>query len=275
LPTDSLGCLSDRVLFHLKPRNVELQPKVTTRDAGLQGKFAMNATTQSCILTGMNSIGSRIAAAREAKGLNQSELARALNISPQAVQKWESDSSTPKGTRLREVALVLGVTVEHIMFGGDETGVITVVSSFPNVEPAKEYQGEVPLISWVQAGHWSEVIDNLAPGEAEEWLPRMANLGPRAYALRVRGISMQNPLGKPSYDDGDIIYVDPDWHYNHLDRVVVRLNGDMEATFKQLIIEGEQMFLRALNPDWPGPKLIKITSEATMCGVVRGKWVPE
>jgi SOS-response transcriptional repressor LexA len=221
----------------------------------------------------MNTIGSRIAAAREAKGLNQSELARALGITPQAVQKWENDGSTPRGTRMRELADVLGAKVEQLLFGNDYR--MTVVQSLANVEDAKEFKGSVPLISWVQAGHWSEVIDNLSPGEAEEWLPRMTNLGPRAYALRVRGISMFNPLGKPSYDDGDIVYVDPDWNYNHLDRVVVRLNGDMEATFKQLIIEGDKMFLRALNPDWPGPKLIPIDDEATMCGVVRGKWVSE
>lgn len=236
----------------------------------------MMATTDGCILPTMNTIGSRITAAREAAGLNQSELARKLGISPQAVQKWEAKDgtgTTPRGTRLRELALILGTTVEHILFGEDSR--ITVMKSFVNVEEAKEYTGSVPLISWVQAGHWSEVIDNLAPGEAEEWLPRMTNLGPRAYALRVRGFSMENPGGKPTYSDGDIIYVDPDWQHNHLDRVVVRLNGDMEATFKQLLIEGDQMFLRALNPDWPGPKLIEVTSDATICGVVRGKWVPE
>lgn len=238
----------------------------------------MMLTTQGCIVGFMDTIGNRIAAARKAKGLNQSELARALNISPQAVQKWEAtdgSGTTPRGARMHDLARLLGTTAEHLLFGGDTRGVHTTITKLSNVEEAKEYKGSVPLISWVQAGHWSEVIDNLSPGEAEEWLPRMTNLGPRAYALRVRGFSMENPNGKPTYSDGDIIYVDPDWSYNHLDRVVVRLNGDMEATFKQLLIEGEQMFLRALNPDWPGPKLMEITSEATMCGVVRGKWVPE
>lgn len=230
-------------------------------------------------ISAMDTIAKRISRARELKGLNQSELARRLSISPQAVQNWEAGKSSPRGERIKETANILGITVEYLLFGEDKESAMTVTRSTAttdkNVEGVKEYKGSVPLISWVQAGHWSEVIDNLAPGEAEEWLPRMTNLGPRAYALRVRGFSMENPNGKPTYSDGDIIYVDPDWGYNHLDRVVVRLNGDMEATFKQLLIEGEQMFLRALNPDWPGPKLMEITSEATMCGVVRGKWVPE
>ena len=37
----------------------------------------------------MNTLGKRIAIAREKLGLNQSELARQIDVTPQAVQKWE------------------------------------------------------------------------------------------------------------------------------------------------------------------------------------------
>lgn len=235
-----------------------------------------NASNKSQLYIGeMETIAQRIAKARELKGLNQSELARELGISPQAVQNWEAGKSSPRGARIREVAKALGLTIEHLLFGNDKTGVITASSSLDNVSPAPDIKGVVPLISWVQAGNWQETIDNLQPGDAEMWLPLMGSGSKSTYALRVRGISMENPNGKPSYSDGDIIYVDPERAANHRDRVVVRLDDESESTFKQLLIEGDQQFLKALNPDWPGPKLIEITSSATICGVVIGKWVPE
>ena len=72
----------------------------------------------------MNEIGKRIAEARVAKGMNQSELARALGVTPQSVQKWEAGGA-PKGARLREIAQVLGTTVEYLL-----TGSVTVVRKF-------------------------------------------------------------------------------------------------------------------------------------------------
>jgi len=65
----------------------------------------------------MNTLAKRLAQAREQKGLNQSELARALGLSPQAVQNWESGKSSPRGSRLAEVASMLGVTAEHLITG--------------------------------------------------------------------------------------------------------------------------------------------------------------
>lgn len=62
----------------------------------------------------MNEIGKRIAAAREAKGMNQSELARALGVTPQAVQKWEAGGG-PRGSRLVQIAEVLKVEIDYLI----------------------------------------------------------------------------------------------------------------------------------------------------------------
>lgn len=62
----------------------------------------------------MKSIGQKIAKAREAAGLNQSELARALKVTPQSVQKWEAGGS-PKNKRLEDVAKALNVSVGYLL----------------------------------------------------------------------------------------------------------------------------------------------------------------
>lgn len=63
----------------------------------------------------MNTLGKRIAIAREKLGLNQSELARQIDVTPQAVQKWEMDNSKPKNSnwlkfRLLQLFVVIFTT---------------------------------------------------------------------------------------------------------------------------------------------------------------------
>ncbi|KXU38700.1 hypothetical protein AXE65_12385 [Ventosimonas gracilis] len=67
----------------------------------------------------MDTLAKRLARARESKGLNQSELARALGLSPQAIQNWEGGKSNPRGSRLNDVASVLGITVQYLVTGDD------------------------------------------------------------------------------------------------------------------------------------------------------------
>lgn len=100
----------------------------------------------------MSEIGKRIAGARAAKGMNQSELARALGVSPQAVQKWEA-GGTPKGARLGEVAQVLGTSIEFLL-GGSQSGASrpvdgSNVGSSPRSVISWEHESELPEDQYV------------------------------------------------------------------------------------------------------------------------------
>lgn len=136
-----------------------------------------------------------------------------------------------------------------------------------NVEAAPDIKGRIPLISWVQAGAFAEAIDTFQPGDAEEWLPTVTKMSASSFALRVKGISME-----PKFQDGDIIYVDPEVAADSGKYVIVRLDDEQEVTFKQLVIEDGRKYLRPLNPAWE-PQLIKINGNATICGVVVSKMV--
>lgn len=54
---------------------------------------------------------------RERRGLNQSELARRVGVTPQAVQHWEQKNSTPKSALLPKIAEALGVEPRDLAIG--------------------------------------------------------------------------------------------------------------------------------------------------------------
>lgn len=133
--------------------------------------------------------------------------------------------------------------------------------------------GKLPLISWVQAGDWSEIVDNFQPGDAEDWIACPFPIGLHGFVLRVVGDSMFNPAGDLSFRDGDFISVNPEHDARHRSLVIARRDRE-KATFKQLLLdESDGPMLHALNPNWP-TRYIPFDKTTEIIGVVTGQWRP-
>ncbi len=102
----------------------------------------------------------------------------------------------------------------------------------------------IPVISWIQAGDWQDAADPFQPGDADDWIITVETDSLNAFALTVCGDSME-----PIFTEGDIVTVDPDLESKNGDYVVAK-NGN-EATFKQLIFDGESVFLKPANERYP------------------------
>lgn len=62
-------------------------------------------------------LGMRIALLRKQKPMTQEELAEKMEVSSQAVSKWENDVSCPDIQLLPRLARLLGVTVDELLSG--------------------------------------------------------------------------------------------------------------------------------------------------------------
>ena len=199
--------------------------------------------------------GTTLKRLRANAGFSQRALAKMLGLSPAAVQRWESDEVLPQSGRIRDISSALGVT---------QTELLGLESELSSVQ---QPGGRVPLISWVQAGQWSEAMDIYEPGVADEWIPVRGSLGPNAFALTVSGDSMVSPFGTKSYPPGTVIVVDPAGSPEPGRRVVAKWvdGGDHHVTFKELQQDAGYLYLKPLNPQYP---TIPMTPDCTIVGVV-------
>lgn len=129
-----------------------------------------------------------------------------------------------------------------------------------NVSQGPTIKGRYPLISWVAAGTWSDITE--LPLEDATLYPCPVACSARTFVLRVQGISMD-----PAFRDGELIFIDPAAEARHGSYVVARLEDENEATFKQLIIEGGQKYLKPANPNWP-EQITPINGNCTIVGSV-------
>ena len=73
----------------------------------------------------MATIGKNIAYYRKKQGYTQEELSEKMNVTSQAISKWENDLSYPDLTTTMELAAVLQVSVDQLLNGQPDVPVAT------------------------------------------------------------------------------------------------------------------------------------------------------
>jgi transcriptional regulator with XRE-family HTH domain len=109
-------------------------------------------------------IGERISTLRKEKDISQTELAKRLNVSRQAVSKWETGQSAPDALNLIRLAEILETDVEYLTTGRRSYGrrppvVINTVETVEKlvekpviqvVEKIVEKKVEIPVVEYVE-----------------------------------------------------------------------------------------------------------------------------
>ena len=74
-----------------------------------------------------STLGKRIAELRKQKDLRQDDIAQLLDVSSQAVSKWENDQTCPDIGLLPKLAQILGVTTDELLSGKQELQEVRVL----------------------------------------------------------------------------------------------------------------------------------------------------
>lgn len=201
------------------------------------------------------SIAIRVKSRREALGLTQVELAEKVGTSQQSIEQLEN-GKTKRPRYLPELARVLLVSIEWLLDGNNDNNVSKTQSS--------EKRNKYPLISWVTAGEWQEAIEAYNLKDIDEWYESDIHIMGDAFWLRVEGDSMTSPVGQ-SIPEGHMVLVDTGREPKNGSLVIAKLTDANEATFKKLIIDGGNKYLKGLNPNWP---MTPINGNCKIIGVV-------
>lgn len=90
-------------------------------------------------------IGERITQLRAAQNMSQNQLAKAMDVSRQAVSKWETGQSTPEPAKMILLCQVLNTDLEYLT-----TGKVSEPTPPPEViEKVVETVVEVPVVEFV------------------------------------------------------------------------------------------------------------------------------
>lgn len=195
------------------------------------------------------SINKLIKEGRLKLGLTEEQFGQLFDVSRGTIQQWEKEGGTaPNRKRQPLVAKALGLTIAQLMSGNAD------VIDGPNIG------GFVPLLSSIQAGDFKNHVDNYLSGDGgEEPVPTTAPVNRYTFALRVTGDSMT-----PEFQEGMLLIIEPELEPNPGDFVVAR-NGNDETTFKQLVKDGADWYLKPLNERYP----LKPLGNSTIIGVLR------
>lgn len=209
----------------------------------------------------MNTLGSRIKHFRKARRMSQAALADACGWSSQSrVGNYESDIRQPSLDDLDLLASALGISVPVLMGKQDlATNVAEVGVGYSTG------RRRAPVISWVQAGEWNDIMDEFQPGHAEEWEPVPDAASQYCFWLRVVGDSMTATAGV-SIPEGALILVDPEAPVVSGCLVVAKLIDSDQATFKRYIEDAGHKYLKPLNPAYP---VIEVNGNCRIVGVVK------
>lgn len=195
-------------------------------------------------------------------GMTQERLAELLGVTQGGLGHWLNGR---REANINVIAKILSILqLPNFVVNADGTVHEPKTDHNVSFKAPHEPKGSYPVISWVSAGEWMEAVEPYHRKGIDRWFETTVSCSENSFWLDVKGDSMTSPVGL-SIPEGMVILVDPDVEAINGKLVVAKLEGDNEATFKKLVIDAGQRFLKPLNPQYP---MIPINGNCRIIGVV-------
>jgi SOS-response transcriptional repressor LexA len=196
-------------------------------------------------------------------GGNQSEMARHIGVTPQAVQKWMAGVTEPRGKNLDMAAEFLGVTPAYLKFGKQDSAgaageqardplASLPAGSFLRVIGADRDDPRLTIIPKVRlrltAGLSGfevepEPYDGGSTTVPTDWIERHGYYRDKLIAITVRGESME-----PTFYEGDLVVINTA-DTQPVAGAVYAVNYEGEPSIKRLARDAGRWWLVSDNVD--------------------------
>lgn len=200
---------------------------------------------------------------REQK-ITQEKLAERIGVTQGAVGHWLRGGREPRLRVLNQILVEVGLPPLQMMYPHEtrEDGATYGVNGVPTAVKGADGQRH-KLYFRYPILRWDSLEETQVPESCAHQSTDYVAQG-RGFWLRVEGDAMNAPVGL-SVPEGMLILIDTGVAAEPGKLVVVRTPGSTAATFRQLIEEGGQRYLKPLNPTYPKALF---TDQCEVVGVV-------
>lgn len=191
--------------------------------------------------------------------LSESELARRTNVGQPVIHRMASgETDNPKVATLIPIARYFSLTINQLM-GVDPLPKDRMPGTY---NPQIHAWSKVPLLTWEQLAEWPSITKK-SPQDIR--ISTDAEVSEKAYAIAVKDSTML-----PRFPEGTLLIIDPELQPEDKDFVIAVLKGQKQPTFKQILIDGDDVYLKPMNPDFntvlldKEPKFLGVMVQARM-----------
>ena len=177
----------------------------------------------------MNKFGNILKTIRTQQDIRQSDLAKAIGVSPSTIGMYEQGRRDPDSDTVIKLAEYFNVTTDYLLGN----------SNIKNMK-SKPKGVKIPVLGRVQAGVPIEAVTDIIDyEEITEELNRTGDF----FALQVNGNSME-----PRMLEGDVVIVRKQPYIESGEVAIVLVNG-CDATIKKVIKQDNGLLLVASNAE--------------------------
>ncbi len=172
-------------------------------------------------------------------GITVTELARQTGVGQPVIHRMASgETDNPKVGSLSPIAKFFGVNISMLV--GDEPLATTRFAGSYN--PYYRSWSKLPLLTWAQCSAWPE---KHLPAEINSYISTESNVSDKAFAVRMEDQTMA-----PHYPKDTFMVFEPTLTASDNDIVAIYIEGQSQIQVKQLMLDGDDLYLKPLNADF-------------------------
>lgn len=187
------------------------------------------------------------------KNVKPSQVARETNIPKQTLSRMISGKSpNPHHKNLEPLADYFNVSVGQLK-GKEQLPTDAVDITLPNSKPKAK---SIPLRNWNE-------LNNIKDENSKEEIFVSHNLSDHSFAVPMLDTSME-----PLFRKGSVLILDPNKNYSDRSFLLVKLASVEQVIFRQLLIDAEHHYLKALSPDFDAFPMRLLDEEDKIIGTL-------
>ncbi len=199
----------------------------------------------------------------EKSNININQLSKNTGLANTTIKRMCTDSEcNPTLFSLKALAEFFGVTTNQLV--GDELLPQDVASYYPQFE----HWINVPIVSLEQVAVWPSNIEEIKESATTKYVKTDLEVSENIFAVIAKDESLE-----PRFPEGTILIFNPDKIPSNKDFVVLLLPNKQIPQFRQVLIDGPDIYVKAINPTFAesGPILLNKNKSKILGTLIQAK----